>query len=85
MLPAAPAVPVALVVFYSGHADAEALHLGPTDLPFDELRGLGYAEKLEWFLEKYSDQDHDRAKTDANAADSKPGPGRPGPENTQKF
>ncbi|MCA9543135.1 MAG: caspase family protein [Myxococcales bacterium] len=30
----------ALVVFYSGHADADALHLGGTRLDFDELRGL---------------------------------------------
>lgn len=28
----------ALVVFYSGHADAEALHLGGTHLPHEELR-----------------------------------------------
>jgi hypothetical protein len=32
--------PAALVVFYSGHADAMALHLGGTRLPFDELRSL---------------------------------------------
>jgi hypothetical protein len=32
--------PTALVVFYSGHADAMALHLGATRLPFDELRSL---------------------------------------------
>jgi hypothetical protein len=32
--------PAALVVFYSGHADAMALHLGRTRLPFDELRSL---------------------------------------------
>lgn len=31
---------VGLVVFYSGHADAEALHLGGTHLPHDELRAL---------------------------------------------
>lgn len=29
-----------LVVFYSGHADAEALHLGGTHLPHDELRAI---------------------------------------------
>ncbi len=29
-----------LVVFYSGHADAEALHLRGTRLPFDEIRDL---------------------------------------------
>ncbi len=32
--------PSALVVYYSGHADADALHLGGTRLPFDELRQL---------------------------------------------
>ncbi len=32
--------PTALVVFYSGHADADALHLGGGRLPFDELRAL---------------------------------------------
>ncbi|MBX7101564.1 MAG: caspase family protein [Myxococcaceae bacterium] len=32
--------PTALVVFYSGHADATALHLGGEELPFDELRAL---------------------------------------------
>ncbi len=30
----------ALLVFYSGHADAEALHLRGTHLPFEEIRGL---------------------------------------------
>jgi Caspase domain len=30
----------ALVVFYSGHADARALHLGGTELPFEELKAL---------------------------------------------
>lgn len=30
----------ALVVFYSGHADAEALHLGGTHLPHTELRAM---------------------------------------------
>lgn len=30
----------ALIVFYSGHADAEALHLRGTHLAMDELRGL---------------------------------------------
>ncbi len=30
----------ALIVFYSGHADADALHLGDSALPFDELRAL---------------------------------------------
>lgn len=30
----------ALVVFYSGHADADALHMGRSTLPFDELRAL---------------------------------------------
>lgn len=29
-----------LVVFYSGHADATALHLGGTELPLDELKAL---------------------------------------------
>lgn len=29
-----------LLVYYSGHADAEALHLGGTRLPFSELRDL---------------------------------------------
>lgn len=29
-----------LLVFYSGHADADALHLRGTRLPFEELRGL---------------------------------------------
>ncbi len=29
-----------LLVYYSGHADAEELHLGGTRLPFAELRGL---------------------------------------------
>lgn len=32
--------PTALVVFYSGHADAESLHLGGTELPIDEIRSL---------------------------------------------
>jgi hypothetical protein len=32
--------PSALLVFYSGHADADALHLRGTRLPIDELRGL---------------------------------------------
>ena len=32
--------PTALLVFYSGHADAEALHLRGTRLPLEELRGL---------------------------------------------
>lgn len=32
--------PTALVVFYSGHADATALHLGDTELPFEELKTL---------------------------------------------
>lgn len=30
----------ALVVFYSGHADADSLHLRGTRLPLDEIRGL---------------------------------------------
>ncbi len=30
----------ALVVFYSGHADASSLHLRGTDLPLDELRAI---------------------------------------------
>ncbi len=30
----------ALIVFYSGHADASALHLGGTELPLDELKTL---------------------------------------------
>ncbi len=30
----------ALIVYYSGHADASGLHLGDTALPFDELRSL---------------------------------------------
>ena len=30
----------ALVVFYSGHADATALHLGGTELPLEELKTL---------------------------------------------
>lgn len=30
----------ALLVFYSGHADADALHLRGTRLPVEELRGL---------------------------------------------
>lgn len=30
----------ALVVYYSGHADAEGLHLGDTTLPFEELRTI---------------------------------------------
>ena len=30
----------AILVFYSGHADAEALHLRGTHLPFDEIRDL---------------------------------------------
>lgn len=29
-----------LMLFYSGHADAERLHLGVTDLPFSEVRAL---------------------------------------------
>ncbi|PTL83867.1 caspase family protein [Vitiosangium sp. GDMCC 1.1324] len=32
--------PTALVVFYSGHADAAALHLGGTELPLAELKTL---------------------------------------------
>jgi Caspase domain len=32
--------PSALVVFYSGHADAQSLHLRGTQLPVDELRSL---------------------------------------------
>jgi hypothetical protein len=32
--------PTALLVFYSGHADADALHLRGTQLPFEEIRGL---------------------------------------------
>lgn len=32
--------PAALVVFYSGHGDAESLHLRGTRLPLDELRAL---------------------------------------------
>ena len=28
-----------LLLYYSGHADAEQLHLGATDLPFKEVRG----------------------------------------------
>lgn len=32
--------PSALIVFYSGHADATALHLGGSAMPFDELRAL---------------------------------------------
>jgi len=32
--------PTALLVFYSGHADADALHLRGTRLPIEELRGL---------------------------------------------
>jgi hypothetical protein len=32
--------PSALVVFYSGHADAAALHLGGTEIAFDELKAL---------------------------------------------
>ncbi len=32
--------PTALVVLYSGHADAGGLHLSGTRLPFEELRGL---------------------------------------------
>jgi hypothetical protein len=32
--------PTALVVFYSGHADATALHLGGTELPLEELKAL---------------------------------------------
>ncbi|HYO66880.1 MAG TPA: caspase family protein [Archangium sp.] len=32
--------PTALVVFYSGHADAASLHLGGTELPFEELKAL---------------------------------------------
>ncbi|OJT16844.1 hypothetical protein BO221_47950 [Archangium sp. Cb G35] len=32
--------PTALVVFYSGHADATALHLGGTELPLEELKTL---------------------------------------------
>lgn len=30
----------ALIVFYSGHADANALHLGGTELPLEELKAL---------------------------------------------
>jgi hypothetical protein len=33
-------LPATLVVFYSGHADANALHLGGTELPLAELEGL---------------------------------------------
>jgi len=32
--------PTALVVFYSGHADAAGLHLGGTELPLEELKTL---------------------------------------------
>ncbi len=32
--------PTALIVFYSGHADATALHLGGTELPLEELKTL---------------------------------------------
>ncbi len=32
--------PTALLVFYSGHADADAMHLRGTRLPIEELRGL---------------------------------------------
>lgn len=32
--------PSALIVYYSGHADADTLHLGGSRLPFDELRAL---------------------------------------------
>ncbi|MGZ3460045.1 MAG: caspase family protein, partial [Archangium sp.] len=32
--------PTALVVFYSGHADAVSLHLGGTELPLEELKTL---------------------------------------------
>ncbi|HZI14522.1 MAG TPA: caspase family protein [Myxococcus sp.] len=32
--------PTALVVFYSGHADASSLHLGGTELPLEELKTL---------------------------------------------
>jgi len=32
--------PTGLVVFYSGHADATALHLGGTELPLEELKTL---------------------------------------------
>lgn len=32
--------PTGLVVFYSGHADATALHLGRTELPLEELKAL---------------------------------------------
>ncbi|WP_257448695.1 caspase family protein [Archangium lipolyticum] len=32
--------PTALVVFYSGHADAVSLHLGGTELPLEELKSL---------------------------------------------
>lgn len=32
--------PTVLVFYYSGHADATALHLGAGKLPWDELRGL---------------------------------------------
>jgi hypothetical protein len=32
--------PSTLIVFYSGHADAGGLHLGPTTLPYDELEAL---------------------------------------------
>jgi hypothetical protein len=32
--------PTALVVFYSGHADASGLHLGGTELPLEELKTL---------------------------------------------
>ncbi len=30
-----------LLIYYSGHADAQSLHLGATTLPWDELRNLG--------------------------------------------
>ena len=33
-------VHTALIVFYSGHADASALHLGGTELPLEELKAL---------------------------------------------
>ncbi|MFT3924455.1 MAG: caspase family protein [Myxococcales bacterium] len=32
--------PSTLIVFYSGHADADALHMDSTRLPFEELRNL---------------------------------------------
>lgn len=42
------AAPALLVVYYSGHGDAEALHLGDTRLPIAEIEGLvrGSAARL---------------------------------------